>query len=74
MPILKIRFNTEHNGSKLKWRAINFPEWNEQLVKNVQVEVPTWTTEDILPDGKVKHHITMEYNELSMHDGSLIVK
>lgn len=64
MPQLKVRYNTEHNGSKLKWRAILMPGWEEHLAENIYINVPTETTEDTLPDGRVKHHVTMNYTNL----------
>jgi len=60
MAEFKIRFNTEHNGSDLKWRAII--DGDEQKVKNVIINCPSKTTEDWItsPDNTqfLKHHIS----------------
>lgn len=60
---LRIRFNTEHNGN-LKWRVV-YEDWKEELVDIVRIYVDeVMTTEDTLPNGKVKHHIGMAYNKV----------
>jgi hypothetical protein len=61
MTEFKIRFNTEHHGSELKWRVIIDDE--EVLAKNIIINCPCKTTEDwvIAKDLQViKHHITCE--------------
>jgi hypothetical protein len=39
MTDFKIRFNTEHNGSELKWKAII--DGDEHLVKNILISNKT---------------------------------
>lgn len=69
---IQIRFNTEHGNSDLLWRVII--ENHEYLAQSIQLEVPSHTTTDILPDGRIKHHITALYNELIWNDRNLLVK
>jgi len=58
---IQLRFNTE----KEKTDA-NAPPWRvlvdgvEQLATSVRIEVPTWTTEDLLSTGQKKWHISCE--------------
>lgn len=73
MSIIKIRFNTEHNGSKLKWRVI-LPGWEEILVEKVIIKTDSYTTEDILPDGRVKNHITVEYSSIIRNENYLVIE
>ena len=70
MNIIKIRYNTEHNGSKMKWRVVRLPEWEEELFEGVTINPASYTTEDILPDGRTKHHITVEYKTATTIKGN----
>lgn len=74
MSIIKIRYNTEHNGSRLKWRVIMLPSWDELLVENVIIKTVSCTTEDILPDGRVKNHITVEYSSIIRNENYLVIE
>jgi hypothetical protein len=74
MNIIKIRYNTEHNGSNMKWRAITIPGWEETLFEQVIINAASHTTEDVLPDGRIKHHITVEYKKLMKKDNYLIIE
>jgi hypothetical protein len=73
MPLktLKIRFNTENTGS-LFWRILIDGE--EVLADHVDIKVPSSTTQDTLPDGRVKWHISCDYSELVWEGTKLIVK
>ncbi|HWY12108.1 MAG TPA: hypothetical protein VN026_12325 [Bacteroidia bacterium] len=44
---LKLRFNTENTGT-LYWRAIY--DGVEHLTDHVDIRVPTYTSQDTLPD------------------------
>lgn len=58
---IQIRFNTEKekvSGELPAWRVL--VDGVEHLAKNVRVEVPMWTTEDILPTGQRKWHLSCE--------------
>lgn len=68
---IKIRFNTENTGT-LFWRAIINGE--EHLADNIEIKVPAHTSQDILPDGRVKWHISADYSELIWEGTKLIVK
>lgn len=62
----KIRFNTDYPASSpYKWRVIEPNNaWHERLCHEVVIFAPTWTTTDKLPDGRVKHHITIVCNNV----------
>jgi hypothetical protein len=68
---LKIRFNTENTGT-LFWRVIIDGE--EILADHINIEVPSYTSQDTLPDGRVKWHISADYNELVWEGTKLTVK
>lgn len=73
MTDFKIRFNTEHNGSELKWRVIIDGE--EQLVKNIIINCPCKTTEDsvLVKDLLViKYHITCESDNWQLDDNNIL--
>jgi hypothetical protein len=74
MGILKIRYNTEHNNTKLKWRVCVLPSWEETLVEDIMICTGSYTTEDILPDGRVKYHITVNYTETELKGNVMIIK
>jgi len=71
MKILGIRFNTENKGSDF-WRIIT--EEGEQFAESVAIQVPTFTTQDTLPDGRTKWHLSCFYNELVWSGTKLIVQ
>ena len=68
---LKLRFNTENTGT-LYWRALIDGE--EHLADHVELKVPSYTSQDTLPDGRVKWHISADYNELVWDGKDLTVK
>ncbi|MGE0528095.1 MAG: hypothetical protein AB7P49_13590 [Bdellovibrionales bacterium] len=58
---IQIRFNTDKekiNASLPAWRVL--VDGREHLAESVRVEVPMWTTEDLLPTGQRKWHLTCE--------------
>ncbi len=59
--LLKIRYNTENTGT-LFWRVV--VDDKEILADTISINVPTFTTQDKLPDGRIKFHISCNYNEL----------
>jgi hypothetical protein len=68
---LKIRFNTENTGT-LFWRVI--VDGEEILADHINVNVPSYTSQDVLPDGRIKWHISADYNELVWEGKKLTVK
>lgn len=69
---IKVRFNTEWEktaGGEYKWRVI--VDGREQLAKSVEIEATCHTTEDVLPDGRTKWHLTVEAGEVLEHQGHL---
>lgn len=73
MADFKIRFNTEHNGSPLKWRVVIDGE--EQLAKNIIVNCGCKTSEDliIVKDMPcIKHHITCESTNFTWNDDKVL--
>lgn len=68
MKTLKIRFNTLNKGS-LFWRVIIDGE--EHLADEIQIETKSYTTQDILPTGEKKWHISVDYNEIEWIDSDL---
>jgi hypothetical protein len=69
--LLQIRYNTENAGS-LFWRVVIDGE--EHLADGVNINVYSHTSQDTLPDGRVKFHISCYYNELVWEGKNLIVK
>jgi hypothetical protein len=56
--VVRIRYNTESNGSDLCWRLLVGDK--EHLVHHVNVEAPCITSKDWLEEKQVfKHHITV---------------
>lgn len=68
---LKLRFNTENTGT-LYWRALI--DGVEHLADHVDLKVPSYTSQDTLPDGRIKWHISADYSELVWEGTKLIVK
>lgn len=68
---LKLRFNTENEGT-LFWRVL--VDGKEILADNVFIKVPTHTSCDILPDGRIKYHISCDYSELVWEGKNLTVR
>lgn len=70
---VKIRFNTmweQSDGQAFKWRVL--VDGSEVLAKSVQLNVPSWTTEDVLPNGARKWHISCE-GKVVEKDGHVVV-
>lgn len=67
MKLIKIRFNTENKGD-LFWRVII--DDDEHLANSLNILCPTFTTQDTLPDGRVKFHISCNYKELIWYNNS----
>ena len=65
---IKIWFNTDYpNSSEYKWRVIEIKNnaWKELLAKEVVIKTESYTTSDLLPDGKtIKHHISVDAGNL----------
>lgn len=58
---IQIRFNTERekvSAAAKPWRVLI--DGVEYLAKDVRVEVPMWTTEDLLPTGQKKWHLSCQ--------------
>jgi hypothetical protein len=58
----KIRFNTDFpHGSRYPWRVIEVKDnvWTEVLTLHVGMHSFSETSTDLLPDGRVKHHISL---------------
>ena len=69
--LLRIRYNTENTGT-LFWRVVVDNE--EILADTITINVPTYTTQDTLPDGRIKFHISCKYDELIWDGENLTVK
>lgn len=68
--LVKVRFNTEWEktvGGEYKWRVL--VDGRERLAKSLKIEVPCYTTEDVLPDGRRKWHLTAEAGRILDHEG-----
>lgn len=72
MKELKIRFNTENTDGILVWRVLI--DGSEHLARHVVLTTPSYTTKDILPDGRVKWHISTKYKELVWEGHQLTIK
>lgn len=75
---IKIRFNTEHDGSgKLRWRVCFITKqdhWIETLADEVFIDnCPVQTTTDTLKDGRVKDHITITFTCYEWDENKLIL-
>lgn len=58
---IQIRFNTDKErvtAAAPAWRVLI--DGVEHFAKDVRVEVPMWTTEDVLPTGIKKWHLSCE--------------
>jgi hypothetical protein len=58
---IQIRFNTDKEKISKElpaWRVL--VDGIEYLAKDVRIEVPMWTSEDILPTGQKKWHLSCE--------------
>ena len=72
--LIKIRFNTD----TIKMPHMAYPEWRviyegqEHLAKEIKINVPAWTTSDIIETGELKWHITCEGKPQWNDDNSVI--
>ncbi len=68
----KIRFNTDYpHASKFKWRAIEVVAnvfQQEILTNHISINCTCKTSTDKLPSGEIKHHITVNPNQVFMTD------
>lgn len=71
MKDLKIRFNTENTDGILVWRVLID---GEEHFASIDIQVPSYTSKDILLDGRVKYHITVNYTHLIWEENRLIIK
>jgi hypothetical protein len=72
---IQIRFNTDKervNGSLPAWRVL--VDGVEHLATNVRVEVPMWTSEDILPTGQRKWHLSCEGTPDFQPSGDCVIR
>lgn len=56
---IQIRFNTDKervNEQLPAWRVL--VDGVEKLAREIRVEVPMWTSQDQLPDGRIKWHLS----------------
>lgn len=73
MLIFKIRFNTKHNNSKLKWRVLI--EDIEYLAEKIIITCPVETLEEyIKSEDMLKYHITCNSNNFGWIDNTLYIK
>ena len=74
---VKVRYNTNCDDNHSYWRVL--VEGVEQIASNVIVEIPTYTTKDIVFDPKsgavvTKHHISCKANEVIWKGDVVIIK
>ena len=55
--MIKLRYNTKAGDSPLKWRVLD-EQGKEFLADRVVIRCLSETTEDVLPSGEIKHHVT----------------
>jgi hypothetical protein len=70
MILIKIRFNTENKGC-LFWRVLI--DDTEYLAENINIKVPVNTSQDVLKDGRTKHHISCFCNQINWDKNNLII-
>ena len=69
MALIQIRFNTkfkEAPSEDFKWRIL--VDGEEQLAKSLHILAPCYTTEDRLPTGELKYHLSCR-GVLAWNDG-----
>lgn len=72
MATFKIRFNTEHNGSNLKWRVLI--DDVEHLAEKIVVNTLTETSQDFLEDrGVIKWHVKCFSDNFKWEDKTLYI-
>jgi hypothetical protein len=74
MSRIQIRFNTEKEKRDAKlpaWRVL--VDGVEHLAENVRIEAPTWTSEDILPTGQKKWHLSSE-GEVTWENTTCVIR
>jgi len=74
MADFKIRFNTEHKSSELKWRVLIDEE--EYLAKQINVNCPCKTSEDwiLINDfPALKYHISCESEKWDWSEDKILI-
>jgi hypothetical protein len=74
---VKIRYNTLCDDNHNFWRVII--DGNESIASNIIVEIPTYTTRDIVWDSNRKenvdkHHLSCRANEVIWRGDVVIIK
>lgn len=65
--LVKIRFNTNFpSKSKYEWRLLI--DEVEQLVNEIRVEIPCYTTSEFIEGHGQKWHISCDAKEVEVHD------
>ena len=67
---VKIRYNTNVGDTGLYWRVII--NGKEELASDIDINVPTKTTGDFIPEVGIKHHITCEPENIEW-DGTKVI-
>lgn len=67
---IKIRYNTE-NTTDLYWRLLI--NGTENLCSDVVINCPSYTSRDIIADGRIKFHITCDACEIKWVDEKKVV-
>lgn len=67
-----IRYNTQAIGNHDKWRII-LDEKEEILVSEIQINVPSYTSTNEMPEVGVKYHIACE-GKLTIENGIAIIQ
>ena len=65
---INIRFNTS-NTSDLYWRLVI--DGKEYLVNDIKINVPTFTSMDIIETGESKWHISCWANAITWNDNKV---
>lgn len=66
MVTVKIRYNTQVDDDFLYWRVL--VEGVERLASEIKINVPSYSTKDMIEGVGMKHHITCEASELIWDD------
>jgi hypothetical protein len=73
MSLIQIRFNTkfkEAPSEDLKWRIV--VDGEEFLAKSLLIKTPCFTSEDLLPTGELKYHLSCR-GTVQWQDGHAVV-
>jgi hypothetical protein len=69
--IIKIRYNTAVDDDFLYWRVLE--DGVEKLASDIQINVPSYTTNDMIEGVGMKHHITCESEDVVWDEENKIV-